>query len=172
MTRRWMGAVVAAVALVGATSGASAANKPSTHVRVVVCPRMPVSRKATPTSTCGASRVVSGYLVTNNPTMTVLALLGGRGLPLLEVRTTSGLVYVRVTSSTIVEVAALRATVGQLLSGRERVLVRAIAPVEPSSVIERVLGLEGPVVARAVFLRVEAPGSAKPRPQSGSRRGG
>jgi hypothetical protein len=81
-------------------------------------------------------------------------------------------VYVRVTSSTIVEVAALRATVGQLLSGRERVLVRAIAPMEPPSVVERALGIKGPVVARAVFLRVEAPGPAKPRPQSGSRRWG
>ena len=172
MTRRWMGAVVAAVALVGATSGASAANKPSTHVRVVVCPRMPVSRKATPTSTCGASRVVSGYLVTNNPAMTVLALLGGRGSPLLEVRTTSGLVYVRVPPSTVVAVTAFRATIGQLLSGQERVLVRAIAPMEPPSVVERALGIKGTVVARAAFLRVEAPGPAKPRPQSGSRRGG
>ena len=156
MTRRWMGAVVAAVALVGATSGASAANKPSTHVRVVVCRRMPISRKATSTSTCGASRVVSGYLVTNNPAMTVLALLGGRGLPLLEVRTTSGPMYVRVTSSTVVSVVALRATVGELLSGRERVYVWAIALVEPPSVVERVLGLKGPIVARVLFLRVEA----------------
>lgn len=163
----------AAVVLVGATSGASAANKPSTHVRVVVCPRLPASKTVRPAITCGTSRVVSGYLVTDNPAMTVLALVGGRGLPLLEVRTTSGLMDVRVTSSTIVEVAAFRSTVGGVVSGRdrERVLVLAIGSVEPSSVIERVLGIKGPIVARAVLFRVEAAELATPRLQRGSSRG-
>lgn len=171
MTRRWIGAVVAVVVLIGAASGAVTASKAPTHTRVVVCPRMPASKTATAATACGASRVVLGYLVTNNPAMMVLALLGGRGLPLLEVRTTSGFVYVRVTSSTVVSVVTLRATVGQLLSGRERVLVRAIAPVEPPSAIERVLGIKGPVVARAVLFRVEAAKAATPRPQRGSSRG-
>lgn len=171
-----MGAIAVAVALVGATSGASAANKPPTHARVVACSRMPASRKVTSTVTCGASRVVSGYLVTKASLQAWVimfsALLGDRVVPVLEVRTASGLVYVQATSSTIIEVAAFRASVAQILSGRERVLVRAIVSVQPPSVIKRVLGLKGPVVARALFLRVEPPEVAKPGPQGGSHRGG
>jgi hypothetical protein len=131
-----------------------------------------IGETATSPSTCTTSRLVSGYLVTNNPAMTVLALVGGRGLPLLEVRTTSGLMDVRVTSSTIVEVAAFRSKVGGVVSGRERVLVRAIGSVEPPTVVERTLGSQGPHVGRGALLRVEAAKPATPRrPQRGSQRG-